>query len=131
MRLECEKLEECEATPELIRELVRNGAKRGEFMIMESQLRVGDGSWIWLVRWSESREEQLKPRQEAPLHRSSGVCTCLCVPRGLSVEAVRSADGLLHQVLHLLGQAQGFRRQHTLVRTCSAALVCLREQLRE
>ena len=34
MRLECEKLEECEATPELIRELVRNGAKRGEFMIM-------------------------------------------------------------------------------------------------
>ena len=34
MRLECEKLEECEATPELIRELVRNGDRRGEFMIM-------------------------------------------------------------------------------------------------
>lgn len=31
---------------------------------MESQLRVGDGSWIWLVRWSESREKQLKPRQK-------------------------------------------------------------------
>ena len=34
MRLECEKIEESEATPELICELVRNGAKRGEFMIM-------------------------------------------------------------------------------------------------
>lgn len=34
MRLECEKIEEYEATPELIRELVRDGAKRGEYMIM-------------------------------------------------------------------------------------------------
>ena len=35
MRLECEKLEECEATPELIRELVRNGDRRGEFMMRD------------------------------------------------------------------------------------------------
>ena len=34
MRLECEKLEECEATPELIRELVRNGDKRGNHEIV-------------------------------------------------------------------------------------------------
>lgn len=34
MRVECEKLPEQLATPELIRELVRDGARRGEFMIL-------------------------------------------------------------------------------------------------
>ena len=34
MRVECEKLSERVATPELIRELVRDGTRRGEFMIL-------------------------------------------------------------------------------------------------
>lgn len=34
MKLECEKIPECVATPELIRELVRDGIRRGDYMIM-------------------------------------------------------------------------------------------------
>ena len=50
MRLECEKLEECEATPELIRELVRNGDRRGEFMIM---MRDDNKGWRSLIKYGQ------------------------------------------------------------------------------
>lgn len=53
MKVECENLSEREATPELIRELIRDDVRRGEFMILMqdadeeaflSELR-GDRSW--------------------------------------------------------------------------------------
>ena len=60
MKVECENLSERKATPELIRELIRDDARRGEFMILMQDadeeaflfgLR-GDRSWRSRFEWS-------------------------------------------------------------------------------
>ena len=42
MQVETANMAACKATPELLRELVRNGDRRGEFMILTDDAEVGE-----------------------------------------------------------------------------------------
>ena len=76
MKVECENLSEREATPELIRELIRDDVRRGEFMILmqdadeESFVQIagdyedvgGEGPYALSLLFANHAEDEARPQ---------------------------------------------------------------------